>query len=145
MSGFASILDENGNINSTKITKELKGALEFDLRYKQTDNMKKRAIRTAGSYDEFKAMVACAHLKKLSRQEVESLSQVRKGWQRGPPQKLTSDGSSVLDLEREQEQLARMNISERTAKLVNTNAKIKSFMELDRDLRRLQSDQDKYE
>jgi hypothetical protein len=44
--------------------------------------MKKKAVKTSGSYDEFKAMVACSHLKKLTSKEVESLSSKKTGWQR---------------------------------------------------------------
>ena len=56
-------VDANGNIDPVYLEKELQAALNFDLKYKQTDGMKKRAIKTAASYDEFKNMVACAHLK----------------------------------------------------------------------------------
>lgn len=38
-------------------------ALEEDVKYYKTDEMKKRAIKTAKSYDEFKGLVACACLK----------------------------------------------------------------------------------
>ena len=58
-------LDAFGNINTEKLSKELKDALQFDVTYKKKDNMKKRAVRIAQSYDEFKNMVACAHLKTL--------------------------------------------------------------------------------
>jgi len=58
-------LDDNGNINAEKLSRELKDALIFDVNYKKKDNMKKRAVRVAQSYDEFKNMVACAHLKTL--------------------------------------------------------------------------------
>jgi hypothetical protein len=34
--------------------------MEDDVRYVKTDAMKKRAIHTARSYDEFKNLVACA-------------------------------------------------------------------------------------
>lgn len=33
-----------------------------DVCRKKTDEMKKRAIHTAASYDEFRHMVSCAHL-----------------------------------------------------------------------------------
>ena len=58
-------LDQNGNIRPEYLEKELQSALEMDIKYQQTDNMKKRAIKVAQSYDEFKNMVACAHLKTL--------------------------------------------------------------------------------
>ena len=57
--------DANGNIDPSSLEKDLQLALDSDVKYKQTDNMKKRAIKVAGSYDEFKNMVACAHLKKV--------------------------------------------------------------------------------
>ena len=144
MSGFASILDEDGNINTKKLTKELKGALEFDVKYKQTDNMKKRAIRTAGSYDEFKAMVACAHLKKLSKTEVESLSHVKKGWKKPVTQAEKASTAAILEMEIEQENLEKMNLSQ-APKLLNKEKKPKTCMELERDLRRLSSNAEKYE
>jgi hypothetical protein len=56
-------LDSDGNIDTSKLSKELLDALEFDINYKKKDNMKKRAIRVAPSYDAFKNMVACANLK----------------------------------------------------------------------------------
>jgi hypothetical protein len=55
--------DANGNIDPSSLEEDLMKALDSDCKYKQTDNMKKRAIRVAKSYDEFKNMVACAHLK----------------------------------------------------------------------------------
>jgi Dynein attachment factor N-terminus len=56
-------LDASGNIDADKLSRELTAALEFDIDYKKKDNMKKRAIRVAPSYDAFKNMVACAGLK----------------------------------------------------------------------------------
>ena len=58
-------LDESGGIDTARLSKELRSALEFDINYKKKDNMKKRAIRVAQSYDEFKNMVACSNLKTL--------------------------------------------------------------------------------
>lgn len=58
-------LDANGNIDPSALEKDLRLALDSDVKYRQTDNMKKRAIKVAASYDEFKNMVACAHLKKV--------------------------------------------------------------------------------
>jgi hypothetical protein len=141
MSGSISILDDEGNINEAKLSKELKEALEFDIRYKQTDNMKKRAIRVATNYDEFKAMVACSHLKKLSKKEVESLAEVKKGWKKASHVSTEHNAASILDFEKEQEQLQSKN-SEVVSKLQNKK-KPKSSMELERDLRRL-SDEDKF-
>ena len=59
---MSGVIDNKGNIVSSKLESELKLALEADLKYKQQDNMKKRACRVAKSYDEFRDMVACAHL-----------------------------------------------------------------------------------
>jgi hypothetical protein len=59
-------LDRNGNIDSSSLEKELQIALEQDVRYKQTDGMKKKAIKIAHSYDDFKNMVACAHQKPVT-------------------------------------------------------------------------------
>lgn len=144
MSGFATILDEDGNINTKKLTKELKGALEFDVKYKQTDNMKKRAIRTAGSYDEFKAMVACAHLKKLTKTEVESLSHVKKGWKKPVTAAERASTAALLEIEIEQDNLEKMNLNQ-GPKLISKEKKPKTCMELERDLRRLHSEQEKFE
>ena len=58
-------MDNNGYIDSSSFQKELKSALDEDVRYRQVDYMKKRAVKVAASYDEFKAMVACAHLRTL--------------------------------------------------------------------------------
>lgn len=44
------LLDSSGNIDPKKIEKELAHALEFDNKYRQTDNMKKRACKVAKSY-----------------------------------------------------------------------------------------------
>jgi hypothetical protein len=102
MSQMISILDGEGNINASQLTKEIKDSLEYDIRYKQIDNMKKRAIRSTGSYEEFQNMVACAHLKKLSKKEVESLTQPKQGWKKAAAAK-TDQKASILEYEKEQE------------------------------------------
>lgn len=56
-------LKQDGNIDISKLSKDLRSALDFDIKYKQSDNMKKRACKISADYDEFKAFVACAHLK----------------------------------------------------------------------------------
>lgn len=61
MSGVT--LKQDGNIDISKLSKDLRSALDFDIKYKQSDNMKKRACKISADYDEFKAFVACAHLK----------------------------------------------------------------------------------
>ena len=75
-------IDENGNIDTSMIEKELSAALQFDVEYKQKDNMKKKAIKAAADYNEFKAMVDCAHLKTVTSKEVESLGKKKQGWQK---------------------------------------------------------------
>jgi hypothetical protein len=71
-------MDASGNLNIDKLAKELASNLQAYIKYKQTDNMKKRAIKTAGSYDQFKAMVDCAGLKTLKTKEIEGLKDIRK-------------------------------------------------------------------
>lgn len=39
-----SIVDENGNINTSVLEKELVSSLSHDIKYRQTDNMKKVII-----------------------------------------------------------------------------------------------------
>ena len=75
-------VDENGNIDTSMIERELSQALQFDVAYKQKDNMKKKAIKAAADYNEFKAMVDCAHLKTVTSKEVESLGKKKQGWQK---------------------------------------------------------------
>lgn len=75
-------VDENGNIDTSMIERELSQALQFDVEYKQKDNMKKKAIKAAADYNEFKAMVDCAHLKTVTSKEVESLGKKKQGWQK---------------------------------------------------------------
>ena len=71
----------DGKVDKKKLEKELSAALDEDYKYHKTDAMKKRAIHNAKSYDEFRHMVACATLKPVNRQEMESLGQSSKGWQ----------------------------------------------------------------
>ena len=95
-------LDSNGNINTKKLARELRGALDHDVKYKQVDNMKKRAIRVAPSYDDFKAMVACAHLKTLNRKEIEDLKTTKRGWQKS---KSTDNSHNAGILEKEMQSM----------------------------------------
>jgi len=44
------------------------------------DAVKKGAVRTVGSYVEFKNLVACAHLRPLSRKDIQSVAQRTQGW-----------------------------------------------------------------
>ena len=55
------------------VRKELKGAIAADATYHRVNEMKKRAIGTAASYDEFKGLVACAEdgLKPVTNKELQ--------------------------------------------------------------------------
>ncbi|OQR92192.1 hypothetical protein ACHHYP_03970 [Achlya hypogyna] len=64
----------SGAFDTASLQKELVQALEEDRKYKATDEMKKRAIHTASSYDEFKNFVLCADLKPVSSKELQNLS-----------------------------------------------------------------------
>jgi hypothetical protein len=97
-------LDKEGNIDTKSLEKELKDALEFDVNYKQRDNMKKRASKAAASYDEFRSMVDCAHLKKLSSAEVRSLGEKKKGWSKTPGADISKDALILQDELRRAEQ-----------------------------------------
>lgn len=138
-----SIVDSSGNINTSVLQTELQDALQSDVRYKQIDNMKKRAVRVATDYDEFKAMVSCAHLKKLTSKEVESLSAAKKGWKKTHV-KDTSSNMQLLSKEIEQEELEQMGELKAAKSGKSKGPKLpKTCMELDRDLRRLKSPADK--
>ncbi len=112
--------------------------MDFDAKYKQTDNMKKRAVKVATNYDEFKAMVACAHLKKLTKKEVESLSNVKKGWKK-KSENTDPSNHSLLELEQEYDSTLQ-NEAKFVAKASAKKGVIANFMELDRDLRRIRDD-----
>ena len=55
-----------------KLEEELASAVSKEKEAAAVDSMKKRAITTAKSYDEFKNMVACASLKPLNRADFAS-------------------------------------------------------------------------
>jgi hypothetical protein len=143
MSSAASIVDSDGNINAKLLTLELKDALESDVKYRQTDNMKKRAVRVAGDYNEFKNMVASAHLKKLTTKEVQSLSHVKKGWQRAVAMDSKSS-AQLLSKEVEIEQLTSLSngMAHVGIDVVCKMAKPRSPMEVERDLRRCLTPED---
>eukprot|EP01038_Epipyxis_sp_PR26KG_P007466 gene7466-10177_t len=140
------LVDKDGNINTRYLEKELQESLDFDIKYRQTDNMKKKAVRVATDYNEFKAMVACAHLKTLTKSEVESLSQVKKGWQKEVI-KDKSNAAQILDKELQKLNLYANNTinSENLPKQISKSksAKPKTSMEYDRDLRRIIDGNDK--
>lgn len=142
MASFCSLLDKNGNINTSVLSRELTTALDFDVKYKQVDNMKKRAVRTATSYDEFRAMVSCAHLKKLSRKEVESLSDVKKGWKKGGHGANSSSGG-LLDLSTDASS-SSTGAKKGKKPSLKIASKPKTSMELERNLRRIENDAEKW-
>lgn len=55
-----------GALGGEKLSRELAAGFALDAKRAAEDAMKKRAIHTAGSYDEFKNLVACASQKPLS-------------------------------------------------------------------------------
>ncbi len=141
MSKSASILDEFGNINASFLQLELQEALSSDIKYKQVDNMKKRAVKVAADYNEFKAMVACAHLKKISSKEVASLSDAKKGWKK----KAAVDGTTLVQILSKEQEFSELSKCEKKSILMKSNKYPKSCMELERDLRRMKTDQEKFE
>ncbi len=132
------IIDSSGNINTNILQTELQQALASDIRHKQVDNMKKRAVKVATDYNEFKNMVACAHLKKITSDEVASLSQVKKGWKKSHS---ADKGSSAQLLTKEKELLEGDGNVIRKHQSGKTMPK--TCMELDRDLRRHRTNEDK--
>ena len=105
MSNF-DLIDEKGEINQSVLQRELLSALDADVKYKQTDAMKKRAVKVSKDYDEFKNMVAAAHLKKVTAKEVESLGHVKRGWQQ--------DGLSEVTKQERNKQSAKILLEEKT-------------------------------
>lgn len=138
------VLDTLGNIDQKVLEKSLRSALDFDIKYKQRDNMKKRACKTAASYDEFKAMVDSAHLKKLSRQEIESLSTKKQGWGKSTGKKNGDSSANILAEELVSMEKSQLKKGNDLKKLSSGKVKTpKSPLELARDLRRLISEQEK--
>ncbi|KAF0774872.1 hypothetical protein AaE_001428, partial [Aphanomyces astaci] len=72
-----------GAFDTAALQKELVIALEEDRKYKLTDDMKKRAIHTAASYDDFRNFVLCADLKPVSSKELQNLSKSERKRNRG--------------------------------------------------------------
>ena len=143
-------LDNNGNVQTEKLQKELQQALQGDIKYKQVDSMKKRAIRVAKSYDEFKGMVACAHLKTLTSAEVQSLSDVKKGWKTGHLSSQNPE-NSILEKEKsareDQSRLENCGLLSGPSEVRGGDRGVKipkTSMDFERDWRRLKTDQDRY-
>lgn len=133
-------MDEHGNIDHRKLEKELHKNLQADIKYRQTDNMKKRAVKTAGSYDQFKAMVDCAHLKTLKTKEIESLKDIRKGWKK---ENCGSKANDAQILEQELNESPRASSIKVTLNPEEGIKKPKTPLELERDWRRLESHENK--
>ena len=136
------MLTSNGNIDTSKLEKELAASLAADIKYKQTDNMKKKAVKVAGSYDQFKAMVACAHLKTLKSKEIESLKDVRKGWVK---EKAANRDNSALILNQELGETLKVKVTSTLSNPISSEEfkKPKTPLELERDWRRLLSQEEK--
>ena len=70
-----------GNEYSTEnLSSQIHEAIEDDRERKLIDETKKRVVLTAKNYDEFRHLVASANQKRLSREEIESLQDEKKGW-----------------------------------------------------------------
>jgi hypothetical protein len=134
-------MDAFGNLNTAKLEKELLANLQADIKYKQTDNMKKKAVKTAGSYEQFRAMVDCAHLKTLKTKEIESLKDVRKGWKK---ENTSSKANEALILEQEINDASKLSaVSLSSSAATGEFVKPKTPLELERDWRRLDSMEEK--
>lgn len=60
--------------DTTSMGKELSMAVEFDRKYQITDDLKKKTIVTARSYDEFKNRIACADMKPISSKDLQNIA-----------------------------------------------------------------------
>ena len=128
-------LDVNGNIDQKRLEKSLRNALDFDIKYRQRDNMKKKACKVSSDYDEFKAMVDCAHLKRVSRKEIESLSTTKQGWAKSDASGNRGNSANILNEELEKNEKGEALLSK---KLSASCEKLpKTPLEFGRDLRRL--------
>ncbi|KAM3576253.1 hypothetical protein VYU27_001785 [Nannochloropsis oceanica] len=74
------LIDGGGELNMRKLQQELHQALDEDQRLTRVDVVKKRAVRTVGSYEEFKNLVACAHLRPLTRKDIQNVAQRTQVW-----------------------------------------------------------------
>lgn len=132
------MLDKDGNIDSQKLQKELILSLEADISYRQKDNAKKKAAKDSVNYDEFRAKVSCSHMKTLSRSEIETLKDVKKGWTTKKVSNL-SEGPSLID------SASLSSISSMTSctskKL--SKKKVKSSSDLEKDLRKITTAEEK--
>jgi len=68
-----SAVDTNGKINVNLLSSEITSTTREATTYTAVDNMKKKAIHSATSYDEFRNFVHCAELKPLKAGEFDQL------------------------------------------------------------------------
>jgi len=68
------MVDSQGQLNIRSLEKEMSTALESDRRYHKEDDMKKRAITTAATYDDFRNMVACCDLTPVTRKDMDGIA-----------------------------------------------------------------------
>ncbi len=92
-----SILNSCGDIDAGKLQKELEKSLQEDIRFRLTDNAKKKAAKNSVNYDEFRVKVSCAHLKPLARSEIDSLRNVKNGWQKSKSGSVNNSSPLVLE------------------------------------------------
>ena len=94
-------------------------ALDEDQRLTRVDAVKKRAVRTAGSYEEFKNLVACAHLRPLSRKDIHSVAQRTQVWTT-----TSSSAGGMINFERKGRKGGDSNIlcGQQDAQVRKTNA-----------------------
>ncbi|GMI31507.1 hypothetical protein TrCOL_g5788 [Triparma columacea] len=76
----SSAVSSTGALNVALLAKEVKQGLQEEKTYKAVDTMKKKAIHTSQTYEEFKNFVACAEQKPLDRGEMESLKETKGSW-----------------------------------------------------------------
>lgn len=137
---YKPILDDEGFIDASFLEKELQESLAFDVQYKQKDNMKKRACKVAGSYDEFKEMVAASHLKTVTSKEVESLSHAKKGWQKAAAKQ---DANAPLILNQEKDKMNKEKSLQKGVVLAVASSLPRTAAEFERDFKRQKNENDK--
>jgi len=76
----ASAVNDDGSINVSLISKEITDTTREANTYTAVDSMKKKAIHTATSYEEFRNFVHCAELKPLKAGEFDELGQKKSSW-----------------------------------------------------------------
>lgn len=135
------VLDRHGNINSDLLSKEILQSLTEDIKIKQIDDAKKRAVKSSATFDEFKSRVSCAHMKCLSHDEVLSLRDVKKGW--------SSKKSSASMLSNKNSGLSLMSVNNEGSLPINhhgscnaTKAIPKTVENLERNLKQFVSVED---